>query len=215
MAIPQGQNSYFHKIWFPFNYFQIYPLHIRKSSHYGNLYLIQRCLRIFFGPWIFQFFCTLSNFSFTTQKILASYILIGSQYLVPIPIFLSCIAHCNTDKNVMHTVLSPIILSPPRLSNSKYPRSIHPPPDFRNKYFNYCHIAGTGTDTEPVTPLYYQQKIFLSQKILIFIIIVVSLAQILVAAGCLTNSDWVTNMWMEPGFTIHPLFIITNDEWWR
>ena len=89
----------------------------------------------------------------------------------------------------MHTVLSPIILSPPRLYNSKYPRSTHPPPDFRNKYFNYCHIAGTGTDTEPVTPLYYQQKIFLSQKILIFIIIVVSLAQILVAAGCLTNSD--------------------------
>ena len=115
-----------------------------------------------------------------------SYILSGFQYFVPIPIFLSCIpriailtkchaqflwavfekiafedftsgekysniAHCNTDKNVMHTVLSPIILS-----DSKYPRSA--PPDFRNKYFNYCRIAGTGTDTETVTPLYYQEK---------------------------------------------------------
>ena len=115
-----------------------------------------------------------------------SYILCGCQYLVPIPILLSCIpriailtkchaqflwavfekiafedftsgekysniAHCNTDKNVMHTVLSPIILS-----DSKYPRSA--PPDFRNKYFNYCRIAGTGTDTETVTPLYYQEK---------------------------------------------------------
>ena len=56
-----------------------------------------------------------SNFPYFLQKILAwvtSYILSASQYFVPIPIFLSCIAHCNTDKNVMHTVLSPIILSP-------------------------------------------------------------------------------------------------------
>ena len=37
----------------------------------------------------------------------------------------------------------------------------------------------------------------------------VCVAQILVSAGCLTNSDWATNMWMEP---IQPPFIVTIDD---
>ena len=163
------------------------------------------------------FFATFTISHFSPRNIFVlghSFILCGFQYLVLIPILLSCIAriailtkmsctifkavfekiafedftsgekysniaHCNTDKNVMHTVLSPIILS-----DSKYPRSA--PPDFRNKYFNYCRIAGTGTDSETVTPLYYQQKIFIIVSFapiwsIFFLFIIGSLALILSA----------------------------------
>ena len=135
----------------------------------------------------------------------------------------SCSVH-SVYSAQLHTVLSPIILSPRNcpIVNIRG----HPAPDFRNKYFNYCRIAGTGTDARTVkTDLLSPEKFFAffhsknlisfyfachGQFIVLLILIApmemcahrfilrrfsqnkswfVCVAQILVSAGCLTNSD--------------------------
>ena len=104
--------------------------------------------------------------SFENVLILFLYSEFLSIFWVPLNILcqfqFSCLAP-PACRNVMHTALSPIILSPlghccPIVNIRGHPL----PPDFRNKYFNYCSKAGTGTDTEAVTAFYYQEKLFVA-----------------------------------------------------
>ena len=138
-------------------------------------------------------------------------ILSSSQYPLSIPIFLSCTARvqkCHAHRFVSYNSVPPGHCCP--IVNIRG----HPPPArFPKQIFQLLlHRRNRNRYQNGHTALLSAENICL-EKSLIFII-VVSLAQILVAAGCLTNSDWATNMWMEPRFTIHPLCIVTNDEWW-